>query len=37
MVSKKKMVHYLCEDGIEISVPREHRLSSLDKAHDANR
>ena len=22
------MIHYSCEDGIEKSVPREHRLSS---------
>ena len=30
MVSKKR-IHYLCEGGIEKSVPRDHRLSSLGK------
>ena len=30
MVSKKK-IHYLCEDGIEKSVPWDHCLSSLGK------
>ena len=25
------MVHYSCEDGIEKSVPHDHRLSSLGK------
>ena len=36
MVSKK-IIHYLCEDGIEKSVLRDHRLPSLDKPRDANR
>ena len=35
MVNKKK-IHYSCEVGIEKSVPRDHRLSSLDKPPDAN-
>ena len=35
MVSKK--IHYLCEDDLEKSVPRYHRLSSLCKPHDANK
>ena len=35
MVSKKK-IHYLCEDGIEKSVPRAFDLSSLGKPRDAN-
>ena len=34
MVSKKN--NPLCEDGVEISVPRDHHLSSLGKPHDAN-
>ena len=29
VVSKKKKLLYLCEDGIEQSVPRGHSLSSL--------
>ena len=33
MVSKKK--NYLCEGWIEKSIPRDHRLSSLGKPHDA--
>ena len=36
VVSKKKK-YYSCEGGIEKSVPRDHRLSSLGKPHDANR
>ena len=36
MVSKKK-IHYSCEDGLEKSVPRDHRLSTLGKPRDANR
>ena len=35
MVSKKKNPLY-GEDGIEKSVPHDHRLSSLGKPHDAN-
>ena len=35
VVSKKKNP-LLCEDGIEKSVPRNHRLSSLGKPGDAN-
>ena len=30
-------IHYSCEDGIEKSVPRDHRLSLLGKLRDANR
>ena len=30
-----KYIHYLCEDGIEKSVPQDHRLSSLDKPRDS--
>ena len=37
VVSKKKNPLYLCEDGIEKSVPRDHCLSSLGKPRDANR
>ena len=36
MVSKK-IIRYSCEGGIEKSVPRDHRLSSLGKPRDANR
>ena len=36
MVSKK-IIHYLCEDGIEKSVPCGHRLSSLRNPSDAKR
>ena len=36
VVSKKKNP-LLCEGGIEESVPRDQRLSSLDKPRDANR
>ena len=36
MVSKKRF-HYLCEGGIEKSVPQDHRLSSLGKPRDAKR
>ena len=32
----RKRIHYSCEDGIEKSVPRNHRLSSLSKPHDDN-
>ena len=35
-MSKKKNP-YSCEDGIEKSVPRDNRLSSLGKPRDANR
>ena len=28
-VKQEKRIHYLCDDGIEKSVPRDHRLSSL--------
>ena len=37
LVVIKKRIHYSCEGGIEKSVPRNHRLSSLGKPHDANR
>ena len=37
LVVSKKKIHYLCDDGIEKSVPRDHRLSSLSKPRDANR
>ena len=37
MVSKKKRINYSCEDGIEKSGPRDHRLSSLGKPRDAKR
>ena len=37
VVRKKKIIHYSCEDGIEKSVPRDHRFSSLVKPRDANR
>ena len=33
----RKRIHYSCEVGIEKSVPRDHRLSSLGKPRDANR
>ena len=33
----KKKNNYLFEDGIEKSVPRDHRLSSRGKPRDANR
>ena len=33
----RKRIHYSSEGGIEKSVPRNHRLSSLRKACDANR
>ena len=36
VVSKKK-IHYSCEDRIEKSIPRDHRLSSLGKPRDAKR
>ena len=35
MVSKK-IIHYLCEDGIEKAVPGDHLLSSHGKPCDAN-
>ena len=35
MVSKKKNL-LLCKGGIEKSVPRDHRLSSHGKPHNAN-
>ena len=28
-VEQEKRIHNLCDDGIEKSVPRDHRLSSL--------
>ena len=31
----RKRIHYLCEDGIENSVPRDHYLPSLSKPCDA--
>ena len=31
----RKIIHYLCEGGIEKSDPRDHRLTSLGKSHDA--
>ena len=34
-MSKKRILN-LCEDGIEKSVPRDHRLSLLGKPSDAN-
>ena len=30
----RKRTHYLCKGGIEKSVPRDHRLSSLGKPRD---
>ena len=33
---QEKNIHYLCEDGIERSIPQDHRLSSLGKTRDAN-
>ena len=33
---RKKKSHKSCEGGIEKSVPRSHRLSSLGKPRDAN-
>ena len=36
MVDKEK-IHYLCEDGIERSFPRDHRLSSRGMSRDAKR
>ena len=35
-VRARKRIHYSCEDGIEKSVPRDHRLSSLGKPPDAH-
>ena len=35
MVSKIR-INYSCEDGIEISVPSDHHLTSLGKPRDAN-
>ena len=29
----RKGIFYLCEDGLEKSVPCDHRLSSLDNLH----
>ena len=34
MVSKKKRIHYSCEDGIEQSIHRDHCLSSIGKPRD---
>ena len=34
---QEKRIHFSCEDGKEKSVPRDHRLSSLEKPRDANR
>ena len=34
---ERKIIHYSCENGIEKSVPRDHRSSSLGKPRDANR
>ena len=36
MVNKKK-IHYSCEDGMEKSVPHDHRLLSLGKPRDDKR
>ena len=36
MVMQEKRIHYLCEGRLDKSIPRDHRLSSLDKPHDAN-
>ena len=33
----QEKIHYLCEDGIENSVPRDHHLSSLSKPCDVKR
>ena len=33
----RKRIHYSCEDGMEKSVPRDHRSSSLGKPRDAIR
>ena len=35
MVSEKQNPSF-CKDGVEKSVPRDHRLSSLGKPRDAN-
>ena len=37
LVVSKKTIHYSCEVGIEKYVPRDHRLSSINKPCDANR
>ena len=37
VVSKKKRIHYSCEDAFEKSVPGDRRLSSHGKPSDANR
>ena len=37
VVSKKKIIHYSCEDGIEKSVHQDHRLSSFGRPRDASR
>ena len=34
---EERETNYSCEDGIEKSVPRDQRLSSLGKTCDANR
>ena len=34
---KESITLYLCEDGMEKSVPRDHRLSPLGEPRDANR
>ena len=37
LMVRKKIIHYLCQDGIEKSVPPDNQLSSLGKPRDANR
>ena len=32
---EQEKIHYSCEEGIEKSVPCDHRLSSVDKSRDA--
>ena len=35
LIVSKKRLHYLCEGGVEKSVPRDYSLSSLGKPRDA--
>ena len=35
--SGEQKIHYLCGNGVEKSVPRDHQLSSVGKPRDAKR
>ena len=37
LIASKNKIHYLCGDGTEKSVPRDHHLSPLNKPCDAKR